>query len=69
MPSTYDEFSPRAYPDYLGGTAEQRRHRAVLRSAMEAEGFAIHEHEWWHFDYQDWRSYGFQNVRFEDIPR
>ena len=69
MPSGYDEFSPRAYPDYPGGTAVQRRLRAVLRTAMEAEGFTVYEYEWWHFDYQDWRSYGIQNIPFEDIPR
>jgi zinc D-Ala-D-Ala dipeptidase len=69
MPSTYDEFSPRASPDYAGGTEDERRHRDLLRAAMEAEGFTVYEFEWWHFDYQDWRSYAIQNVRFEDIPK
>ncbi len=53
----YDEFSPRAYPDYPGGTARQRWHRRLLRQAMEAAGFTVYEHEWWHFDFRDWRSY------------
>jgi D-alanyl-D-alanine dipeptidase len=65
MPSGYDEFSERAYPDYAGGTAEQRRLRNALRSAMEAEGFSVYEAEWWHFDYTDWRAYAIQNVSFE----
>lgn len=67
MPSGYDEFSERAHPDYSGGTAEQRRRRDLLRSAMEAEGFTVYEAEWWHFDYEDWRAYAIQNVRFEDL--
>jgi D-alanyl-D-alanine dipeptidase len=67
MPSGYDEFSERAYPDYAGGTAEQRRLRDALRSAMEAEGFTVYEAEWWHFDYKDWRTYAIQNVRFKDL--
>jgi len=67
MPSGYDEMSERAHPDYNGGTDEQRKHRALLRSAMEAEGFAVYEYEWWHFDYRDWHSYAVQNVRFADI--
>ena len=67
MPSLYDEFSPRAYPDYTGGTAEERRLRDFLRTSMEAEGFTVYEHEWWHFDYKDWKSYAIGNTRFEDL--
>lgn len=67
MPSLYDEMSPRAYPAYAGGTAEQRRLRDLLRRHMEAEGFAVYEFEWWHFDYRDWKSYAIENVRFEAL--
>lgn len=67
MPSSYDEMSERAYPDYAGGTAEQRRLRNLLRRRMQAEGFTVYEYEWWHFDYRDWRSYSVQNVPFEEI--
>ncbi|MGJ5820757.1 M15 family metallopeptidase [Paludibaculum fermentans] len=69
MPSLYDEMSERAYPDYPGGTAEQRRLRGLLRDAMEKEGFQVYEYEWWHFDYKDWRRYRVANVNFEAIPR
>jgi zinc D-Ala-D-Ala dipeptidase len=68
MPSLYDETTGRAYPEYGGGTAEERRHRDLLRRHMEAEGFTVYEYEWWHFDYRDWQYYAIQNVRFEDIP-
>jgi D-alanyl-D-alanine dipeptidase len=61
MPSGFDEFTARAYPDYPGGTSRQRHHREVLRRAMAAEGFAVYEHEWWHFDHADWRLYGVGN--------
>jgi D-alanyl-D-alanine dipeptidase len=67
MPSLYDEMSPRAYPGYSGGPAEQRRLRDLLRAYMQHEGFSVYEYEWWHFDYRDWHSYALQNVRFEDI--
>lgn len=69
MPSLYDEMSERAYPDYPGGTAEQRRLRDLLRDAIEKEGFQVYEFEWWHFDYKDWRRYRIANVNFEAIPR
>jgi D-alanyl-D-alanine dipeptidase len=67
MPSLYDEATERAYPAYTGGTAGQRRMRDLLRRHMEAQGFAVYEFEWWHFDYRDWKSYRIENVRFEDI--
>jgi len=67
MPSLYDEATERAYANYSGGTAEQRRLRDLLRRHMEAEGFSVYEFEWWHFDYRDWNAYAIQNVRFEDL--
>jgi D-alanyl-D-alanine dipeptidase len=67
MPGTYDEMSPRSFPDYPGGTSRQRWHRDLLRRAMESEGFTVYEHEWWHFDYKDWREYPILNIKFEDL--
>jgi D-alanyl-D-alanine dipeptidase len=68
MPSTYDEFSERAYSNYQGGSAESRRLRAVLRQAMEAEGFEVLPEEWWHFNYKDWNQYPILNIPFEAFP-
>ncbi|HZH40805.1 MAG TPA: M15 family metallopeptidase [Gemmatimonadales bacterium] len=68
MPSVYDEMSERAYPTYTGGTAAQRQMRDFLRAAMEKEGFTVYPFEWWHFDYKDWKQYGIQNIRFQEIP-
>ena len=67
MPSGYDEMTDRAYADYPGGTAEERGRRALLREAMEKEGFKVNPTEWWHFDYRDSKLYAIQNVRFEDL--
>jgi serine beta-lactamase-like protein LACTB len=67
MVGGYDEFSPRSYPDYPGGTSRQRWLRELLRTRMEAEGFTVYEAEWWHFDHADWRSYAIQNAAFEEI--
>jgi zinc D-Ala-D-Ala dipeptidase len=69
MPSTYDDFSERAQPDYTGGTAEERAHREFLRKTMEAEGFTVYPTEWWHFDYKEWRKYPILNVPFSDLPK
>jgi len=61
MPSGYDEMTERAYPDYPGGTAEERANRDLLRHTMQAHGFTVYEAEWWHFDYKDWKSYPILN--------
>ncbi len=67
MVSGYDEFTPRAYPDYQGGTSLQRWHRELLRGTMEDAGFTVYDVEWWHFDYDGWRQYGIENRSFEEI--
>jgi D-alanyl-D-alanine dipeptidase len=67
MPSVYDEMTPRAFSDYAGGTADQNQRRAVLRKAMEDEGFFVNPKEWWHFDYKDWKQYRISNVPFEKL--
>jgi D-alanyl-D-alanine dipeptidase len=68
MPSAYDEMSERAYPNYKGGTEEERHNRETLREAMERQGFTVYEYEWWHYDYKDWKHYPVLNVQFSQIP-
>ena len=48
MPSDYDEMSERAHPGYPGGRAAARGQWALLRRAMEAEGFTVESDEGWH---------------------
>ena len=69
MPSGYDEMTERAYANYSGGTEDERARRALLRRAMEKQGFLINPTEWWHFDYKDWKDYAIQNVRLEDLGK
>jgi zinc D-Ala-D-Ala dipeptidase len=69
MPSTYDEFSERAFPSYQGGSPEARARRELLREAMEAEGFTVYKAEWWHFDYKDWAQYRILDIPFAAIGR
>lgn len=67
MPGLYDEMTERSYPDYTGGTAEQRRRRDLLRRLMEEQGFTVYESEWWHFDYEDWQEYPILNLTFDEL--
>lgn len=68
MPSGYDDFSERAHPAYMGGTASERAARDALRGIMEAEGFSVYENEWWHFDYAGWREYPVLDVPLDKAP-
>lgn len=67
MPSAYDEFTERAHINYKCGSIESMRLRDLLRAAMEAEGFAVYEPEWWHYDYKDWKEYPILNLSFSEI--
>jgi D-alanyl-D-alanine dipeptidase len=67
MPSRYDEFSTRAYADFIGGTSRQRVLRAILREAMEEDGFTVYAEEWWHFDYRDYRRYPIGTKTFTEL--
>ena len=67
MPGDYDEMTPRSYPDYTGGTAEQRARRDLLRKAMETHGFTVEPNEWWHFNFKDWKEYPILDIAFSEI--
>ena len=67
MPSEYDEMSLRAYPYYPGGDPQARRHRDLLRTAMEDARFSVHPMEWWHFDFQGWECYPVMDIPFERL--
>jgi D-alanyl-D-alanine dipeptidase len=67
MPSEYDEMTERAHINYECATPEAKRLRELLRAAMAAEGFAVYEPEWWHYDYKDWKEYPIMNVQFSKI--
>jgi zinc D-Ala-D-Ala dipeptidase len=67
MPGAYDEMSERSYPDYKGGTEQQRKMRDLLRSKMEANGFTVYPYEWWHFDLNGWEQYRINNVPFSAL--
>ncbi|QDV46051.1 D-alanyl-D-alanine dipeptidase [Stieleria neptunia] len=69
MVAGYDEFSPRSFPQYPGGTSRQRWYRQLLRRTMESEGFTVYEYEWWHFDFKDWKRYRIGNRTFEELTQ
>jgi D-alanyl-D-alanine dipeptidase len=67
MPSEYDEMTERAHINYACAGPEPKRLRELLRAMMTAEGFAVYEPEWWHYDYKDWKEYPIMNRKFSEI--
>jgi zinc D-Ala-D-Ala dipeptidase len=51
MGTGFDYFGVRANTDAPGLTPQQRRNRALLRSAMEHGGFRNYPLEWWHYTF------------------
>lgn len=67
-PSAYDESTERSFVTYGGGTAEQRAHRDLLRTAMERDGyFFVYPEEWWHYNFKDYRDFAIQDAEFSAI--
>ena len=66
MISGYDEFTERAYPNYMGGSKKQRDIRDMLIHVMERNDFTVYEYEWWHFNYNGCDS-GIMNYSFEEL--
>ncbi len=51
LPTEFDAFVSAARANAVEGvTPAARRHRELLRAALEAEGFRVNRAEWWHFD-------------------
>ena len=66
MISGYDEFTERAYPNYMGGSKLQRDIRDMLIQVMEKNDFTVYEYEWWHFNYNKCDS-GIMNYSFSEL--
>jgi D-alanyl-D-alanine dipeptidase len=65
MPSGYDDFSSRAWPNNFAASAQARKNAAYLREVMTKHGFKTIDHEWWHFDDEDFKKFPLVDVTFE----
>jgi len=67
MPSDFDEMNEKSYPDYDGGTTEQRACRDLLQATMKANGFLGIKNEWWHFNHHTQKNWPLMYLTFEEV--
>lgn len=65
MPSGFDDFSARAWPNNFSSSREVNKNVTLLRRTMRAHGFTPLEHEWWHFDDSNWYQFPIVDVSLE----
>lgn len=69
MPTGYDDFSEKAHHNYLQLDAGIIANRNLLRSVMEKHGFKALETEWWHYYWNDGKTYSLMNFDFNQLRK
>jgi len=69
MPTAYDDFTARASLTASDVTATAASNRALLRTAMERQGFQPLPSEWWHYDFGEWRRFALLDVPFSILDQ
>jgi zinc D-Ala-D-Ala dipeptidase len=69
MPTLFDDFSPKAHPDYPDLPDTVLANRKFLFDIMLHFGFMHYPTEWWHFDYQGWENYKLMDLSFEELEK
>lgn len=67
MPTSYDDFTPRAHHDFEDLSPAALQNRALLRSVMERHGFEALRSEWWHYDFAGWEEFDLMDVGLEEL--
>ena len=67
MPTAFDDFSPKAHPDYANLPDTVLANRKFLFGILSHFGFSHYPTEWWHFDYTGWEKYKLTDLSFEDL--
>jgi D-alanyl-D-alanine dipeptidase len=68
MPTAYDNFTEKAHRNYKKLPKKAIQNRTLLEKAMEKEGFAGLDTEWWHFDFKGWEAYPIEDIQFSEVP-
>lgn len=69
MPTTFDDFSPKAHISYTNLPKQVLKNRDLLARVMIKHGFATFINEWWHFNDTDWKKYSLLDKQFSKLVR
>lgn len=69
MPSQYDEFNLKASHQFYNINRSFINNRNLLKRIMEKHGFKANEHEWWHYDFKNYKEYELLDISFEDLEK
>jgi len=67
MPTGFDSFSKKAASAYDSLPPIEIRDRAILSDILVKNGFHPIKTEWWHFDFNDWKSFPPVDISFEEL--
>lgn len=67
MPTPWDSFDEQAWPTATVSDPVVRKNRDLLIAVMTRNGFTVYEHEWWHFDFNGWKSFSVMDIDFEEL--
>lgn len=67
MPTPYDDFTRAASHEASDLPLAALQNRAILRGAMEAEGFEALSSEWWHYDYRGWERFPLMDLSHREL--
>lgn len=67
MPTPFDDFSPKANPEYKELPDSVIANRKFLFELMAHFGFKPISTEWWHFDYSGWADYKLMDLSFKEL--
>lgn len=69
MPSQYDEFNVKASHQFYNIQRSYINNRNLLKRIMEKHGFKANEHEWWHYDFKNYKTFELLDISFEDLEK
>jgi len=67
MPTPFDDFTPKANPEYKDLPEPVLNNRKFLFELMAHYGFKPISTEWWHFDYSGWADYKLLDLSFTEL--
>ena len=69
MPSRFDEFGPSSRHGATEAPPQARRNARILKTTLEAAGFASLAEEWWHYSDPAAKAWPLLDIPFDEIAR